>query len=375
MVAQFKAAATQQADFASKKTTGQGAIADLASDEEDVRLKNIAVVAEAKIAEMERARIPILEAMAAAMTKAAVGADQIKEAADFTKEIDKLALAAKKADVDFTAFKDQATTAIKGDLTTFLGSTITQAKSVGDAFAHLGQSVVSSIQKIVAQLLIEIATRKILKALGLSSGSGDAGKSADKMVAASAVMTVGGTAVKKGADDLQNAADSLMASASMLLEANEAGGASGGGGGGDDGSGGGGASGIVSGLAGLLMAAEGGLVQGPGTATSDSIPARLSTGEFVLRAAAVQDIGLPALALMNRGLHFGSIRGHSIPSFAEGGLVTHGTRSDGVDVNIGLGLDQGLILQHLSSKAAGKVILRHVGNNPKAVSKAISRGQ
>lgn len=45
--------------------------------------------------------------------------------------------------------------------------------------------------------------------------------------------------------------------------------------------------------------AGGGLVRGPGTATSDSIPARLSDGEFVMRAAAVRHYGAAFLAKMN----------------------------------------------------------------------------
>ena len=63
----------------------------------------------------------------------------------------------------------------------------------------------------------------------------------------------------------------------------------------------------------------------------------------------------------------------SVPRFAEGGLVTHGSGSDGI-LNIGLGLDEGLILKHLSSKAGQKIVLQHIGNNPKAISKALSRG-
>jgi hypothetical protein len=120
--------------------------------------------------------------------------------------------------------------------------------------------------------------------------------------------------------------------------------------------------------------AGGGLVVGAGSGTSDSIPARLSAGEFVMRASSVHDIGVDTLARMNRGVHVPGIRGGSIPRFAEGGLVQTGTRSDGVDVNIGLDLAEGLILKHLSTKKAGKVVLTHVGNNPRAVSKALSRG-
>lgn len=48
-----------------------------------------------------------------------------------------------------------------------------------------------------------------------------------------------------------------------------------------------------------LGLASGGPVWGPGTATSDSIPARLSRGEFVIRAAAAKAIGYEKLTVLN----------------------------------------------------------------------------
>lgn len=56
--------------------------------------------------------------------------------------------------------------------------------------------------------------------------------------------------------------------------------------------------------------ARGGFVTGPGTGTSDSIFARLSNGEFVMRAAAVRTLGVDFLKALNR-----------TPGFARGGLV------------------------------------------------------
>lgn len=47
--------------------------------------------------------------------------------------------------------------------------------------------------------------------------------------------------------------------------------------------------------------ATGGYVSGPGTATSDSIPARLSNGEFVMRSQAVRQYGVSYLNSMNAG--------------------------------------------------------------------------
>ena len=50
-----------------------------------------------------------------------------------------------------------------------------------------------------------------------------------------------------------------------------------------------------------IAVAGGGLIRGPGTATSDSIPAMLSDGEFVVSAAAVGRIGAGALNAINAG--------------------------------------------------------------------------
>lgn len=52
-----------------------------------------------------------------------------------------------------------------------------------------------------------------------------------------------------------------------------------------------GSSGAAGGLIGSLFAADGGQVRGPGSTTSDSIPAMLSDKEFVTRAAVVQQPG------------------------------------------------------------------------------------
>ncbi|XAT57847.1 tape measure protein [Rhodobacteraceae bacterium IMCC1335] len=89
-------------------------------------------------------------------------------------------------------------------------------------------------------------------------------------------------------------------------------------------SGGGGIGGFLGNIFGSLFgggvkAATGGLIRGPGTATSDSIPARLSNGEFVMRASSVTPQSLPFLEAINRGA--------VVPKFATGGLVGGGGSS------------------------------------------------
>lgn len=66
--------------------------------------------------------------------------------------------------------------------------------------------------------------------------------------------------------------------------------------------------------------ASGGAVNGPGTGTSDSIPAMLSNGEYVLNANAVERLGVPFLNGLNSG---------RLPAFATGGLVVGGGGSSG----------------------------------------------
>jgi hypothetical protein len=50
----------------------------------------------------------------------------------------------------------------------------------------------------------------------------------------------------------------------------------------------------------LSAYATGGYVSGPGTGTSDSIPARLSNGEFVMRASAVRTYGTDFMNALNQ---------------------------------------------------------------------------
>lgn len=80
--------------------------------------------------------------------------------------------------------------------------------------------------------------------------------------------------------------------------------------------------------------ATGGYISGPGTGTSDSIPAYLSNGEYVINAAAVRKLGRRHLDMLNSGI--------PIPRFADGGMVgtvasldTSPRNLGSLDINIG----------------------------------------
>lgn len=70
--------------------------------------------------------------------------------------------------------------------------------------------------------------------------------------------------------------------------------------------------------------ATGGLVSGPGTGTSDSIPAMLSNGEYVINAAAVRRLGTSYLNTINS------------PHFSDGGQVGNGSSGEVTNGNVTL---------------------------------------
>jgi len=102
--------------------------------------------------------------------------------------------------------------------------------------------------------------------------------------------------------------------------------------------------------------ARGGRVLGAGSDTSDSILARLSNGEYVVRAAAVRRYGLTLLD---------SINGLSLPRFATGGLVssasvamsslTPSDRPAGTPINLHVG-DRGPFPMQASQDVAAEVV-------------------
>ena len=71
--------------------------------------------------------------------------------------------------------------------------------------------------------------------------------------------------------------------------------------------------------AGTTGFATGGLIKGPGTSKSDSIPTMLSNGEFVISADSVKKYGTNFLEALNEG-KLSKIKS-KLPHFADGGLI------------------------------------------------------
>lgn len=134
--------------------------------------------------------------------------------------------------------------------------------------------------------------------------------------------------------------------------------------------GGGGLGGLISGLFQWAGFASGGYVTGPGTTTSDSIPARLSAGEYVLRAEAVRRVGVEFLHALNGGLAAPRWLGPRL-AFAEGGLVPDVAQAPAAapsqSVRIVNVIDPGMAADYLNSAAGEKTILNVLSRNGSAV--------
>lgn len=138
------------------------------------------------------------------------------------------------------------------------------------------------------------------------------------------------------------------------------------------------ASGGGGGFAALLSSffkgfATGGYVTGPGTSTSDSIPARLSAGEYVVNAAAVKRVGVAFLQSIN-GISAGPRVAGPTLAFAAGGLVpeTAPAQATGQSVRIVNVIDPAMAADYLNSSSGEKTILNILQRNAGAVRQVLS---
>lgn len=162
------------------------------------------------------------------------------------------------------AFEDGLTTGIENALVGLARGTM----DLREATLAMVESVLDALARMAAQQLALMAVESLM-------GGSDQTAGAAATAAAAAALTTAGGVVSAGAAAISASAIQLQAAATQLMVANAAGSAVG--------------------------FSTGGLVTGPGTGTSDSIPARLSNMEYVTRAAVVTQPGaLGFLADFNR---------------------------------------------------------------------------
>ncbi len=151
---------------------------------------------------------------------------------------------------------------------------------------------------------------------------------------------------------------------------------------------------VIAAAIGILAAtrhAAGGVIQGPGSETSDSIPAWLSRNEYVHTAAAHRYYGTAAMdaintrsipreaihaALASRGFASGGAA-LAVPSFANGGFAG-GAVASPVDVSVGgpfvmVGIGDNEIDRIMSSSAAQQRLFDSAAKNAVRTSRLVTR--
>ena len=135
----------------------------------------------------------------------------------------------------------------------------------------------------------------------------------------------------------------------------------------------------AGGAGGAPGGAGGGLIHGPGSGTSDSIPVRLSRGEYVVRAAVVNEPDV--LAYLDRLNREGRpvLKRIGYRGFAEGGLVqldgAPARASANGKADLTIGLDETLLLKRLeASPMFSRVLVRTLDRHRKKFNNALGRG-
>ncbi|HFH4022023.1 phage tail length tape measure family protein [Pseudomonas aeruginosa] len=211
--------------------------------------------------------------------------------------LDNLDAQANRLRATTTLLQETLRNGIEGGLTSALSGLANGTMNLREAVIALGQSVADALAQMAAKNLAEGLTNSVMGMFG--SGADAAAETAAATATATAIttastagatamgtgITAGGTAAATAmAGAITNAgttAAAAMAQAIIGASATSS------------------TSDAISGVASVaaVAASTGGHITGPGTTTSDSIPAWLSNYEFVTRAAVVQQPG--ALAFLH----------------------------------------------------------------------------
>jgi hypothetical protein len=250
---------------------------------------------------------------------------EMERAASITKDPEQLAaveqLKQKIADMgatirnssdSFLKLREAGRDALQTGLTDFLDEATEGAKSFHDIWLDVARGVVGSLRRIASQMLANLIIQRALGFLGSLGGS------------------VSGAASASGVD--------------------------------------------LVGDFGVAEFASGGPVSGPGSGTSDSIPSWLSNGEFVVKAAAVQKVGVDFLNAINGSDAPNSVRRHRSRGYAEGGLVSNARGAEPGGFAATIGLEEGLVARHIQSKAGTRAVINVIANNRKTVRGTLGPG-
>lgn len=265
-------------DFDQQKEKAEAALHDLDRQAAEIRRSVETGVlgqieGEERIVALQQQRLPLLDAIAkklGVIAERTGDTQKVEQANQFKDAVADVGVAANKTGRDLAEVRAAIESSSGSARDNFLNDIITRSKEAGEAVNEFSKSVVQSFLGIISKKLSEKLFNSLFGGLG-DLGGGILG-----------LFGVGSTTTSTGGQSAN-------------------------------------------------LKAEGGKIIGPGTGTSDSIPAigpmgrlfRVSNNEFIVRAAVVQQPGVEAfLHQLNRGLRMPAIREFSrAPRFAGGGKV------------------------------------------------------
>jgi len=131
---------------------------------------------EAKIIELEKSRLPVLQQIAAAQLAAAQASKDpqaIATAEQFAQKVKDIANATDLAGQYMAQFKQGAQDAFQNGLSEFLTDGIQDVHNLGDAFKSLISDILKGMQRVAAEMASQQATKALFGALaGLFGGGG-----------------------------------------------------------------------------------------------------------------------------------------------------------------------------------------------------------
>ncbi len=337
LLEQLRASRTAGADFEASQTSAEAAMTDLGLARRRIQSQMESGLitqmdGERQLLELDQARLPVLQQAAEALVTAALATgnpENIQQAREFALSVEEIGMAAEGAALSWTQFRDALEQSGIQALSDMFATGIREGQKFKDVMAEMAMSVVQSIRRIASEILATRIIRLLSSLIPGGAGGGKVGQGKE---------VIGGLAT--------GAAGGLLRGAHF---------------------------------------SSGGFLRGPGTGTSDSLvalteagrPVRLSNGEFVVRAASVQQPGaLDFLRDFNRWsmATLRSAQPRTAPlGFAEGGIVGAAAAgsTQASDGRLTIGLDEGLVLKALESPRGRKILVEVVGRNRRTFQRVI----
>lgn len=343
-IQQFRATNVANLDFEDAIAKAQAGLDDLARQreriEQDVQLGiSTQTEGQERILEIEQQRLITLQQLAAAAlaaAKATGSPEAIAQAQAISDAVNQVNVSVLSTQTSLQKLGQAGQDAFAGGLADLLGN-LRSFSDVGGIFTSLAATVASALQRMAAEMLAASIQAALFRA-AVSWFGGSTGAAASS----------GASAAARGIGPYRR----------------------------------GGVVGYAGG--GPFDATGGGRIRGPGTGTSDSIPAittrgrplLVSNGEFIVREAVVRQPGMKDLLhTINAGrLALDMVPRRMPRGFAEGGAVS----GDAAPAKAGrpgfagvLGLEEGLVMRHLESEAFDKLLVRKIERNRTSVRSVI----